>query len=1040
MAIMVDKKPSFSGEGYTWECFSKNLSNDVVVYTHREVVDGDECDFALLIKNRGILIVEVKGWEAKYIFDVTNSGQVILTNDSPDEQKVYGSPRIQARHYRFQWLNYIQDNMGFSPVVLHMVCYPFISEKEYHDTKLDSLSTVDITLFKEDISSPMKLGQKIDNWFSVKKGVSSLVFDETYMALVRQKFEPSFVVSHEEVKAVSNSYSILKVYGRNFNYEDEDELIDAYFSGTKVIAFVHRESEIERLSERLQKELNTKKLIADHGNIRLAGKSEKQSSLNSNNCLRIFNFEIYLILEDFSAGEDICTTEGENFEQYNDLLTLLDENTGFNFNQYKIEHAPIDGNVLVRAGAGTGKTYSMVSRICFLNNTRKMAIYNLVEDIAMVTFTNEAADNMKKRLKQAFMSYFLIAKNKRFLHAIEAVDLMQISTIHKFAKSIIQSSSLDYGLGHDFSITSSAYAKEQIYDKYLNQYLEDKKESDSNIARKLRMPVYKFRELLMNFSKQLFDKSCDIKKIPFDEFGTFDELPFFNEVIQLVIIPAEEEYYNSVLSKNKIDLKECMILLNGALNGTFKQKCDLKYKFLFIDEFQDTDDIQIDSFLKLQDIITGMKLFIVGDIKQSIYRFRGATDSAFSLVQKEKTVWDEYSLITNYRTDNRLLSLFDEIFRRMGERGYLKYVHGIDSLDSNIETGIPQDNLIEKVEYSSDDEDAMMNSLFEVIDKQKNVIEALDVDQKLKDEERIIAILVRENWQIQAVLDESRKRGIFIETEIGGDLYKLAPAQDLYKLVLALLNPKNPIMLLNLIFSNYINVGFDVQALHSFDEKGKVKLLVDILDKYLMETCGKKWNDIVAETRVKPVLVLLRDIYEATQPWQNYSETEGEQRFYKSNYELTLEKIIKTYSVDYLTLNVIEGSLHINIVTGQEVLARNAEIGKNGIRVICTTIHKSKGLEYGTVILPYSSADISSMSKASLDVVYSDHKLAYGMKIDGPIKYYNSNYDTREERTQRIQEESRVLYVALTRAIRNVVWFKDTASNSPVSWQLLMEE
>ena len=70
----------------------------------------------------------------------------------------------------------------------------------------------------------------------------------------------------------------------------------------------------------------------------------------------------------------------------------------------------------------------------------------------------------------------------------------------------------------------------------------------------------------------------------------------------------------------------------------------MKYKYLFIDEFQDTDDVQIDSFLKLQEWVSGLNLFVVGDIKQSIYRFRGATDSAFERVKKEDSDWDEYSL------------------------------------------------------------------------------------------------------------------------------------------------------------------------------------------------------------------------------------------------------------------------------------------------------------------------------------------------------------------------------------------------------------
>jgi hypothetical protein len=59
------------------------------------------------------------------------------------------------------------------------------------------------------------------------------------------------------------------------------------------------------------------------------------------------------------------------------------------------------------------------------------------------------------------------------LHQIESVDLMQISTIHKFAKEIIQDTAMEYGLGVEFKISSSEYAKEQVYEKYLNSFIDD---------------------------------------------------------------------------------------------------------------------------------------------------------------------------------------------------------------------------------------------------------------------------------------------------------------------------------------------------------------------------------------------------------------------------------------------------------------------------------------------------------------------------------------------------------------------------------------
>lgn len=1045
MAIMIDKRPQFEGEKVTWDSFSKNLPNDVVVYTHREVLGGDECDFALLIKNRGILIVEVKGWSAKHIYEVMSDGQVILTNDSSEPGKTQGSPREQARKYRFQWLNFIQDRLGFSPLVLHMVCYPFLSEREYLEKRLDIISEKGITLFREDLKNPVKLGQKIDHWFHVKRGISSIDFDETRMALVRQVFEPSFQGNQERVNEVSGCYSLLKVYGRGVRPGwDVEELTAAYFGGTKIFLFICEESLLEGLEGRLREGFQRRNIVSEHGGLRFAKRGEKQNSFykKGQGELHLFNFEAYYVKEDFTDGEDISVVDGQVDALKDRVLGQLEGVTGFNYGQFLIEHGDIHGNVLVKAGAGTGKTYSMVSRIAFLCNSRTGAVYNLVDDVAMVTFTNEAANNMKIRLKQAFMNYFLLTRNKRFLHDIESVDLMQISTIHKFAKSVIQDLSLEFGVGHEVSITSSSYEKEQIYEKYLNKYLVEKEEKDQDVIYELRMPVYRFRKILMNFARQLYDKSCDIKTVLLEEMGSFSEIPCFNEVINEVMIPAEREYHDSVLSKNKIDLKECMILLHKALMVIGDGKWRIKYKYLFIDEFQDTDDVQIDSFLKLQERAEGLRMFLVGDIKQSIYRFRGATDSAFDRVRRGEACWREYVLGRNYRTDAKLLEKLDNIFCEAGRNGCLKFVKSQDTLQSRIEGGLDSNELIRKVEYSGDRKERL-RVLFGEIQRQKEMVGRLGLGRKLDSREKTIAVLVRENWQIEEILIESRKRGCYIETEIGGELYQLTSTMDLYKLVMALMNPKDPAFLFNLIKSNYVNLQIDIQGLHGLEKCRKRDILVEILNQYLKENMGKSWEEIVKELHRKPVLAVLRDIYEGTQPWQNYDKEEAGQKFYRANYDLVLEKMIKTYSVDYLSLSVVENSLHINILTGQEELVRNVKGKAEDIRVMCTTVHKSKGLEYGTVILPFCDWDMGDTDKSSLDVDYSDHKLSYGIKIKKfkkICKVYNSNYDKRKERSQRVQEESRVLYVALTRAIRNIVWLKNTNVHLRDSWQEFMEE
>ena len=1035
MALMMDNKPTeYKGEALVWEKLSSLLPNDVVVYNHREVVDDREFDFALLIKNVGIMVIEVKGWQAQYIFDVKSPDEIIIEGES----KVYGSPEKQARGYRFDWLNFLNDQFGISPVVLSMVCYPFISEKEYRDVRLDVVSSKDFTIFSDDLSTASKLGQKISNAFVKKKPLNSTPFDEGAMAVVRQYFEPSYKAKDEQITEVADAYSILKIFNGNLSESETDDLVNSYFSGTKVITFVKKEDDLNMIVSKIADGFRKRGIISDKGDIRLAEADEVQPEfLCNDNSFRIFNFEIYIHNLDLDTDE-VIVVEGQYTEQQETVLEGVANSTNWNFDQFKVEHAKGNKNILVQAGAGTGKTYSMVSRIAYLCLSRSRFVNNLVDEIAMVTFTNEAADNMKVRLKRYFMNCYILTKNKKILHEIEAVDLMQISTIHKFAKAVLQSTAMEYGLGAEFAISSSEYAKEQVYEKYLNDFLVRRQKEEANFAQQLRMPVHKFRKFLMHFSQQLYNKSYGIKELKAENLGTFEEWPFFNEVIMEVMIPAEKEYEEQIFSKNKVDLKESMLLLNDAVNGAFREKCGLRYKYLFIDEFQDTDDVQIDSFLKLQNVIKNVKLFVVGDLKQSIYRFRGATISAFDLIRTDEAQWEEFSLTINYRTDKRLLDKFDGIFSKMGSRGYLPFLQGRDSLSSSIDTFLPAHDLITKLEYEGDEQ--RMDALFAEIERQKDIIKYLSTHHKLTSKDMMIAILVRDNWQIHDILEEAKVRGEFIETQVGGDLYQLTPALDLYKLVLALLNPRDPVCLFNLIDSNYIGIDLDIQGLHGLDREVQVSKLIEVLNQYFIGKLNRNWEQIISDTKIQPILMLLRNIYEGCQPWFCYSDNENEQKFYNANYELVLEKIIKTYSVDYLTLNVIEHSMHINIITKQEELARNVENETDDIRVICTTVHKAKGLEYGCVIMPYMGMDIASMKKADLDVYVENDKLAYGIRIgDEPNKKYNSNYDISQEQTERVNEESRVLYVALTRAIRNVVWMKDVKSKSKISWQNLME-
>lgn len=1037
MATMIDKKPEYRGEGKVWESFANNLPREAVVYNGREV-NGREFDFCILMKNVGMIVIEVKGWNADSIFDVAGVDEIIIQGyDKPEK-----SPKKQARAYRFGLLNMISDRYNVSPLIFDLVCYPFITKKQYYEKRLDIVSEEALTIFKEDLSDPLLLGDKLLNSYNQSKSISHVEMDDVLMGKIRQYFEPHFQMKNSLAPSNQAPYSVVVACPKKMNKKQIHDIVDGYLMGIKVVVFVLSEDMADSLLYILEGALNEAGIVTDKNNLKLRQGANNEFAIKEN-YFRIFNFELYVVedLADYLEN-NMTIYEGNCTDEERQLLEKMAEKSFFNIQQYFIEHAPTEKNILVRAGAGTGKTFSMVSRIAYLCNKYENPTVNLIDDIAMVTFTNDAADNMKNRLKQLFINYFVLTSNPKFLKYIEDMDFMMISTIHKFAREIIKEASMQMGLGDNFTITSGDFVKGQIYEKYLNDFIAKKEAENPSFINEIKIPLYQFRRMLVEFSNQLYNKSIDIKKVKEDELGQAPALmPFFNDIIIDVIIAAEREYEEKIQESNKIDLRETMILLNEVVNQKDKEKTHLNYKFIFIDEFQDTDDAQIDSFLRIQQLIgDNCNLFVVGDLKQSIYRFRGATISAFKRLNATTDRWEEHTINNNYRTDSRLLEIMDTIFQGMGVSGWLPYTYEEDHLVSNLNGGAKEEELFECVLYHGKN-DEQLEALLNLLKKEKAKIIELEKTRKLSKEEKTIAILVRENWQIDTIIKGCKEldEEMEIETKVGGDLYQLESTIDFCKLLMALTNPDNPIFLVNFIESNYVDAPLKYQGLQNCDKKKQTEILISVLDGYFKGKMGMTWGGLVSYVQANPVLVVFKTIFEMLQPWHKYSGDQEKQRFYKSNYELLIEKIIKSYSIDYLTLTVIASSIQINILTKQQELARNVSEDETGIRYLCTTVHKAKGMEYGTVILPYTGQAIGNLKKANTDVNYSGSKLAYSIKVDENKKDCNSNYDSQEEIGQRVCEEARILYVALTRAIRTCIWMKDVDRKSNMSWGRFLE-
>lgn len=1041
MAKMVDKEPQYEGEKKVWRAFSKNLPSDWVVYNTRSV-NGREYDFCVIAPNMGLFIVEVKGWNTDRILTVIDSNTIILAGEGNLED----SPRGQARGYRFDLLKKIQRELGMNPLVMSLVCYPLIAESDFYSKGLHVVSESNETIFETDLSNPLKLFQKFSERYTIDKGAKHDDFDAKRMALIRHHFEPNYDLKEEQL-FLNPGYSRLRIYKGDFHDEDAVEIAEEYFKGIKEIVFVSTRESLLKIVGELETRFIERRIRPYKNNLVIGGVESGESTIIDKSIIKdsysIFNCEIEAVSElGAYVQDDLLIEEGNFSEKEEEILKKLAEQTEFNYQQYEIEHAPINENILVTAGAGTGKTYSMVSRVAYLCNKTADAVVDISGEIAMITFTKDAAKNMKIRLKNMFMNYFILTSNEKYMHLIEEMNQIQISTIHKFSISLLQKECMKIGRGYDSQVTSETYNRRQLYHQYLSEYLQNKDDENPDFVHQLIMPTYKLEELLISFSDKLYDRSVDIKDLSINDFGNPPaSMPYFNELIECVIMRAETQYALQLKQNNLIGLKECMIQIHNLVDSGKLMRQGNRFKYVFVDEFQDTDDVQIEIITDLQKLFReDCRLFVVGDLKQSIYRFRGATLSAFDKVRGTKDIgsWKEYTLNRNYRTDKRLLDKFHYIFTDMGSDHLLPYEEIKDRLKSRVLKEYDETQLIKKIDAHGKNKESMYAYLFKEINKQRSKLEVISKSKNLSSEEKKIAILVRYNWQINNLLREAERAGVSVKATEGGDLYRLSSTMDLYKLVMAITHPYNKIYLTNIVRSNYVDLAANLAKISGYAEVDKTEELIKLLDEYFMLHTGKNWKQIVTDFESRPVLVVLRDIYEATKPWV-HCYGENERRAYRENYECLIEKITRRYSREFLTVNKICEFLKINITTYQEEASRSKAVESDEIQVICTTVHKSKGLEYGTVIIPFTSEDISNINVGGLNVNIVDGKVSYGFSFDKKGSDYSSGFDEKTEIREKMREESRLLYVALTRAIRNVVWVRDVDNDIEYSWGRYLE-
>jgi len=1069
MICTLDIQPN-KGEKEFFRALDLYLDNSHIVYKNREVY-GREFDFCILIPEVGIAVVEVKGWSESMVKGVPGGDAITIRTDYGDE---LCNPRMQVRAYRFAVYNHIKNKLGKQPLVFHMVCYPFISMDFYRSRRMDLVMEETLTFLKEDLNDQEAFQSKLSKSIFFARNWGTDAFTPLLMKQVRSLFEPDVDMEEEEepVQQMATPekhdhllpcYSALTFIAVNdTSWKAKlDDLVMRYVQGCRIYLMVTSQEMLNCAAGKISQVLINKGLCCDkRGNLQLGLLCEPLKPIG--NHLTLFNWQVTLLgeSESYQSIPSFVFYDGKGIDKAQMAwLETLDACQGFNLSQYLVEHVAPKKNVLVRAGAGTGKTYAMILRIAYLCNEESISPANLKDRIVMITFTNDAADNMKSRLKLCFQNYYMLTGLVDYMQMIAQVDRMQISTIHSYALRIIEKLGSGVGYGKELKITSGLYSRRRILERTLELYIEEQMHRNRDYLRQLAIPVYELREKLLDFVACLENKSIDVADMNPDQFGQVDTNQLLHELLVNVLTATEREFDKLLTEENRIFLGRLMAVLSNLVKeypDRLSEDMSFGSRYLFIDEFQDTDDVQIEVLLKISEIV-GYWMFVVGDIKQCIYRFRGAVEQAFEHlnIKENDSNWEpSFSLNKNYRTDKRLLEVYHSVFTLLGQppSQLLTYKSDVDALVSDLVYNPfqPVEEFYRCIPLIKENE--RVPAVFDEIKRCKaSIMGLLSQGEFLSKEDRTIAILVRENWQAEVIRTAGQKNGFpAIQTNTGGDLYQSVPALEMCVLLQAMLWNK-PEMLAHLLSTNFFGVGLDRMELYKHRPQPgqrnayrakEMDYLTRLLNEALSAAKGSpmKWDDILKSLRMSPVLQVLRGLYDLLRPWNRIGEGEWLRAYYHMNVDLLFERIIQGCGLDNLTIHKLTNYITTNIVSRRAEECRWPEMGDADIRILCTTVHKSKGLEYGYVILPYTSFAINKPKRTGMDVmVNNNEQVGYSFKYADQGVLRNSFYNLAQEIEERMHEETRVLYVAMTRAIRSFAWM-DLQTSNTVSWQFVLRE
>ena len=489
---------------------------------------------------------------------------------------------------------------------------------------------------------------------------------------------------------------------------------------------------------------------------------------------------------------------------------------------------------------------------------------------------------------------------------------------------------------------------------------------------------------------------------------------------QLRLLHAISEAVDEInKDTNRFMLSNTQSLLSTLMNSDTPfvfEKMGAYLKHIMIDEFQDTSTIQWNNFRKLLDNCMAQvdsHNLIVGDVKQSIYRWRQGDWKLLNNIEHEftKEQIKIEPLDTNYRSEENIIRFNNAFFKQAVSQTVNELeseeIQGATELVEaykEIEQKPRKDNgkgcvRIKLFRYdtknASDYKQKILNELIE------NIRQLLDQGYKQKD----IAILARSKIVIPDIVDSFQN----IDTNVS------LVSDEAFRLDASLA----------------VNVIIEALRLltHPHDKLTESKL-VKLYQQQVIKT-GKDINDLFVgenSTELKSFLpsgyidkfeslsrLSLIDLVDEIYSLFSLDSLEGQSAYVCTFYD-TLNEYLRDHPADIDDfIEEWEDTLSNNTIQSDEV---------DGIRLI--TIHKSKGLEYDNVLIPFCDWELEKTNGITIWCSGDDKEKPYGELPLIPVDYSSKMLGTvfeddyKEEHLQNTVDNMNLLYVAFTRAGKNL--------------------